>query len=96
MPVKVIHWRYVFLDVDEKHDPDKLKEIFKQLFGLQLLYISGLKTVQHKGNTAIYAISSKYVPQLLASTIFYGEKYGEKILLKGISATLKSGKRYLL
>lgn len=93
MPVKIIHWRYIFLDVGENHDPKKLLELFKKLFGEQLYALSGLRFIEFHGNNAIYAISSKYVPQMIATTIFYGETYKEKIILRGIANTIKSGKK---
>ncbi len=92
MPVKIIHWRYIFLEVDEIHDSHKLINIFKTLFGLQIYALSGLKVVERINNIIIYAISSKYVTQLVAATIFYGELMGEKIILRGVSNTIKSGK----
>lgn len=93
MPVKIIHWRYVFLDVDDNHDHKKLFELFRKLFGYQLYALSGLRLVEKMNNIVIYAISSKYVPQLIATTVFYGELYGEKIILRGVSSTIKSGKK---
>lgn len=96
MPVKIVHWRYVVLDVNENHNSKKLLELFKKVFGHQLYSLSGLRLVERGRNIAIYAISSKYVSQLIAVTVLYGETYNERIVLRGIANTLRSVKRYLL
>ena len=96
MPVKFIHWRYVFLVVEGGHDPNKLIDIFRSFFGIYSYSMSGLRLVDIIDNIAIYAVSSRYVPQLVAASVIYSELYGEKILLRGVAPTLKSGKKIYL